>query len=70
MPAYRVWCKRLMQLVSMGVLLAGVAFAQVPHLVRYQGQAVDSHGIPLEGPYVLTFRLYDATTGWLHGLIE
>jgi len=39
------------------------AFAEVPHLVRYQGQAVDSQGVPLEGPYDLTVRLYDAETG-------
>ena len=39
-----------------------VAYAQVPHLIRYQGQAVDSNKVPLEGPYTLTFRLYDAAT--------
>ena len=38
------------------------AHAQMPHLVRYQGQAMDSKGVPLEGPYTLTFRLYDAQT--------
>ncbi len=37
--------------------------AQVPHLIRYQGQAVDSKGVPLEGPYTLIFRFYDAGTG-------
>jgi len=37
--------------------------AAIPHLVRYQGQAVDEQGVPLEGPYALTFRLYDAETG-------
>ena len=36
--------------------------AQVPKLIRYQGQAVDAKGVPLEGPYTLTFRLYDADT--------
>ena len=39
------------------------AWADVPHLIRYQGQAVDSKGVPLEGPYNLTFRLYTAETG-------
>ena len=34
--------------------------AQVPHLIRYQGQAIDAKGVPLEGPHDLTFRLYDA----------
>ena len=37
--------------------------AQIPHLIRYQGQAMDSKGVPLEGPYTLTFRFYDAATG-------
>ena len=41
---------------------AARTFAAVPHLVRYQGQAVDSNGVPLEGPYNLTVRLYDAET--------
>ncbi len=39
-----------------------LAAADVPQLVRYQGTAVDSQGIPLEGPYNLTFRLYNAET--------
>ena len=43
-----------------GLLCAPPLAAQVPHLIRYQGQAVDSNGVPLEGPYTLTFRLYDA----------
>ena len=48
--------------VSCLVIAAG-ASAQVPHLIRYQGQAVDSKGVTLEGPYTLIFRLYDAETG-------
>ena len=56
------------RVVSIGLLVAmwcglpGVAQAAVPHLIRFQGQAVDSQGVPLEGPYTLTFRLYDAQT--------
>lgn len=53
--------------LSLGCLIAlsipRATLAQVPHLVRYQGQAVDHNGVPLEGPYTLTFRLYDAATG-------
>src|SRR3989338_7137931 len=45
------------------VLTSSSLYAEVPHLIRYQGQAVDSNGVPLEGPYTLTFRLYDAETG-------
>lgn len=32
-------------------------------LIRYQGQAVDTQGVPLEGPYTLTFRLYQTAAG-------
>lgn len=38
------------------------ALAAVPRLIRYQGQVADSQSVPLEGPYTLTFRLYDAAT--------
>ncbi len=40
---------------------AALAFA-APPLVRYQGQAVNSQEVPLEGPYDLTFRLYPVAT--------
>ena len=43
------------------LLPSGVS-ADVPHLIRYQGTALDSKGVPLEGNYDLTFRLYDAST--------
>ena len=47
----------------MGVfLMASGSDAEVPKLIRYQGQAIDSKGVPLEGPYDLTFRLYMAET--------
>ena len=55
--------------ISLGLLLTSLLLsspevsAQVPRLIRYQGQAVDSAGVPLEGPYTLTFRLYDAAAG-------
>src|SRR3989338_8452163 len=44
------------------VLTSSSLYAEVPHLIRYQGQAADNQGVPLEGPYSLTFRLYDAQT--------
>ncbi len=49
-------------MASCGLFAATLAWSDVPHLIRYQGQAVDSQDVPLEGPYDLTFRLYDAET--------
>ena len=37
--------------------------AQVPRLIRYQGQAVNAQGAPLEDSHALVFRLYEAETG-------
>ena len=58
--------RRVVALVGLVTIMAYVApfqaQAAVPRLVRYQGQAVDSNGVGLEGPYNLTFRLYDAAT--------
>jgi hypothetical protein len=52
---------------GVALLLIGLcpwtARADVPHLIRYQGQATEANGVPLEGPYTLTFRLYPAETG-------
>ena len=42
---------------------SSLAYAQVPRLIRYQGQAVSSQGVPLDGSYTLIFRLYEAETG-------
>jgi hypothetical protein len=50
-------------LLLTSLLPTSPTFAQVPHLLRYQGQAVDSQGIPLDGSYTLILRLYDASTG-------
>ena len=49
--------------MQMSLLFTSWAFADLPPLIRYQGEAVDSQGVSLEGPYTLTFRLYDAQTG-------
>ncbi|MCK5655020.1 MAG: discoidin domain-containing protein [Candidatus Aureabacteria bacterium] len=35
----------------------------VPHLIRFQGNLGDSEGIPLDGAFTLTFRLYDNEPG-------
>lgn len=48
---------------SLGTGHSPIAHAAVPHLIRYQGQAVDAQDVPLQGPYRMTFRLYDAETG-------
>ncbi len=44
------------------VLSSGFAAAEVPALIRYQGQLMDRKGVSLEGPYTLTFRLYETET--------
>lgn len=56
---------RILLIVTLLVVLVGqpLAQAEVPSLIRYQGQAVDTNGVPLEGPYTLKFRLYSAVTG-------
>ncbi|MBI2885248.1 MAG: hypothetical protein HYY15_03640 [Candidatus Omnitrophica bacterium] len=49
-------------LCAVSCLLPALASGDIPKLIRYQGQALDANGVPLEGPYTLTFRLYDAET--------
>lgn len=38
------------------------SYAAVPHLINYQGRLTDTAGVPLNGTYTLTFRIYDAET--------
>lgn len=37
-------------------------YAEVPHLINYQGRLTDTGGVPLNGAYAITFRIYDAET--------
>ncbi|MBI4227747.1 MAG: hypothetical protein HY600_05720 [Candidatus Omnitrophica bacterium] len=57
------WIRRGLGAAVIGLFLTTPALAEVPHLLRYQGQAVDAKGVPLEGPHTLTVRLYDGETG-------
>src|SRR3990167_1807809 len=52
----------LIMAILVGLAAHPSARAEVPSLIRYQGQAVDSNGVPLEGPYTLKFRFYNAET--------
>lgn len=44
-------------------LLTNFVYADVPHLIRFQGKVTDKAGAPLNGVYNITFRIYDAETG-------
>lgn len=46
--------------VSFWLLVTSSSFAAVPHLINYQGRLTDTSGVPLNGTYDLTFRIYDA----------
>ena len=57
--------RRALRWLGLVVCIIGPVSAQaaVPQLIRYQGVLVDTQQAPLEGPYTLTFRLYEAATG-------
>ncbi len=46
--------------VCLCLLFASLSFAAVPHLINYQGRLTDTSGVPLNGLYNITFRIYDA----------
>lgn len=47
----------LLWTMDCGLLTANAA---VPHLINYQGRLTDTSGVPLNGLYNITFRIYDA----------
>ena len=50
-------------IVLFAIVLMGFAFADVPHLISYQGRLTDGSEFPLTGSYNITFRLYDTPSG-------
>jgi hypothetical protein len=49
-------------LVTLAVVLAiaGTAFADIPHMISYQGRVTDASGVPVaDGTYTMQFRLFD-----------
>jgi hypothetical protein len=55
--------KALTKIILIAVLLsimAGVCFADIPHLINYQGKLTDKDSKPVsDGSYSVTFRIYD-----------
>ena len=50
-------------LITLLMLIATSAFAQIPQTMSYQGVLTDANGTPVaDGPVNLTFKLYDAAT--------
>jgi hypothetical protein len=45
------------------LLCAGIARADIPRIITFQGRLSDLSGTPLAGTHTLSFSLYDATTG-------
>ena len=49
--------------IALAITFQSLAFSDVPHLIGYQGRLTDTAGIPREGSYSITFRIYDAEAG-------
>lgn len=56
--------KRLARFILLALFMVHsawfIAGAAVPRLINYQGRLTDSAGVPLNGTYNITFRIYDA----------
>jgi hypothetical protein len=49
--------------LAVTLFAAGLAHADVPQLIGYQGYVIDTSSSPLEGVLELTFKLYDSSSG-------
>ena len=51
-------------LVVVGLLVCGLAYADIPNIINYQGRLTDTFGalVP-DGNYTLTFKIYTDSTG-------
>ena len=50
-------------MIVIALAAAGAAGAAIPRTLNYQGVLTDPSGVPLEGEYGLTFRIYTTQTG-------
>jgi len=57
---YQRFVRTLVFAVGVWALATLPVAADVPQLIRYQGTLADRQQVALEGPYTLTFRIYDA----------
>lgn len=51
------------------LMIVTTAWAQVPHLLRYQGILQDAQGKPLTGSYTVSFRIYDSEADPMTGAL-
>ena len=56
--------RKLLLLTVVGVLMMSISpgWAEIPHLINYQGMLTDNAGNPITEPRDLTFTIYDAPT--------
>ena len=50
----------LTTLITLAIALT--CYAEIPHVINFQGKATDTTGNPLNGAYNLTFRIYNHET--------
>lgn len=53
----------IVSLLFILLLLYAQIFAEVPHVINYQGMLTNSAGAPLNGTYLISFYLYQDETG-------
>ena len=55
--------KIIILLLAISFQLSAIScFADIPHLINYQGKLTDKDNKPIEGTHAITFRIYDAET--------
>jgi len=55
--------KKAFILLCVVFCLSFTSYAQIPHLINYQGRLTNNSGSPLNGVYEVTFRIYDVEAG-------
>ena len=59
-----IQCVMLMVIMISGVIVFPAPTpAAPPNLINYQGSLTDTGGVPVDGSFPMTFRIYDVATG-------
>jgi microcystin-dependent protein len=59
----RLITKLLVIMLLLLSVVCGLSYAEIPHLINYQGRLTDNQGQPITGTKSVTFRIYDTESG-------
>jgi len=59
----KILLKLLLIILAISFQLSAISYAEIPHLINYQGRLSDANDTPITGTRQITFRFYNVASG-------